>query len=151
MLDLKRIDLKQMRDEVADRGVAVFDLRVEVRVDVTTGQRPEHAREDGAVTTALQRLGDRSVDVDRDMRIAWAQNVLVRVEARDDGLVQTREIIGAQARPGLRRAQAPDVDPAYRDPVRDHVVLARVVGQQTAGASQQYDQRQRDDQERSLA
>ena len=127
--------------------MVVGDVELDVLVDLLALQVARRAGEDVALARALDRLGDRAVDVDADLRLRGRERVALPLVARDDRLVERLEHRAPQLGAGGGLLHPADVHPADRDPLGDLVLTAGVVRVDPAGRSDEEDDERRDDEE----
>ena len=82
-----------------------------------------------------ERLGDRAVDVDADLRLRGRELVVLALVSRDDRPVERLEDRAPQLGAGGGLLHPADGHPADRDPLGDLVLAAGVVRVDPAGRS----------------
>jgi hypothetical protein len=127
--------------------VVVVDVELDVLVDLLALHVARRAGEDVPLARALDRLGDRAVDVDADLRLRGRELVVLALVPRDDRLVERLEHRTSQLGAGGRLLHSADGHPADRDPLGDLVLTAGVVRVDPAGRSDEKDDERRNDEE----
>ena len=140
-----------VRDEAVDDLVRVGDLRRQLGVQRTAGQRPPGAAEDVALAAASDGLVDRRLHVVADVGRARVQGEAPGAVPDDDRLVQARRQLALDLRARRPGAHPADVDSGHAHAAGDRVPARVVVQVQGDRPHDEDGQRRRDDGERSAA